>query len=155
MVRWLEKGWLGEGSFQKWIGWLGKDSVLNFKQRAEGRERVNQAGAEWGLFKAESKGPTGELICQWNGKGGSVTDVQLKSGVVTAIHSIQGMVRTLLPKTAINSHCRGLNRGWTQSDSFCSTDDYGLGEGQGKKQENMFRDYDSHISERWMDSDQV
>lgn len=45
----------------------------------EGKETVNSAGAEWGLFKSESKGPTGELICQWNGKGGSATDVQQKA----------------------------------------------------------------------------
>lgn len=84
---------MGEGSFRKSIRLLGKVSAVNFKRRAEGKETVNRAGAEWGLFKSESKGPTGELICQGNGKAGSVTHVQPKSQHSHSHSSV---------------HCRGL-----------------------------------------------
>lgn len=86
------------------------------------------------------------MSAEWQG-GGWQCAAEVK-GSLLAIHRIQDMVRTLLSKSAMSSHCMGLNRSWTQSASFCCTDDYGLGKGQGMKQENMFRIYDSHLGKR-------
>ena len=49
--------------------------------------------------------------------------------------------RLWLPLSAVSSHCRGLNRGCTESESSCFIDDYGLEERKRKKQEDMHGDY--------------
>lgn len=56
-----------------------------------------------------------------------------RQGDITAIHIVQLMPRTRVPNTAVNSHCRGLNRREPQPDSFYSTMCSTIGEARDKK----------------------
>lgn len=152
---WLERDCLGEGSFQKCIGLLGKDSVVNFKRREEGKETVNWAGAEWGLLK--SKTLQGSSFVSGMARGAVWSMCSRRQGVITAIHTVQCIAADSGSKHCSKQPLQGFEQTWVTVWLIlqCYVQYYWQGEGQEEKQENKFRDYGSHLGERLMDSNQV
>lgn len=50
------------------------------------------------------------LSVEWQGGQCDRPMCSRRQGDITAIHIVQLMPRTRAPNTAVNSHCRGLNR---------------------------------------------